>query len=397
MSFRDGPQASDVAYRGRRIVRGIATAAAVVTSLPAVAQPVPRLEIDVRALASANPLLLPGSDREAILLEATARPGIRFENSSGSSLDVGAEITHRGYTRQYGDFLVGHVDVAGEYRDSEYITVNGYASVARDVAIDLLTDSVESAVEPTSVRTAYVGRASVTWHPDEYSWVQPVVGIERFNFDRSDLLGDTRSVNASLAYRRRFSPNATFGARGGAISSRTTRLSTTRTYFLYATMDQRLSAGWRLTGEIGAERNGARTETLLGIGAWQPSRTRLSGQAQLCREAPAPAICVTVALNSEVSGLGGLQRRAVVTASLDKRLDERTTLALDVEYQRTVMQGELFPEFDAIRVELVAERAIGQDRRLGTTLQYLRRRLVDGSRIGAVLAGIRLTFSPSLR
>lgn len=397
MSFRDGPAAAIPARPPRRALPALAILAVTTMSSPVVAQPVPRLEVDLRALASANPLLLPGSDRGAILLEATARPGVRFETPTGSSFDLGAVITNRRYSRRYGNFVVGQIDATADHRDSEFLSIGGYASVARDVAIDLLTGSVESAVDPNSVRTAYVGRLSLTWHPDEYSWILPEIGIERYNFDRTELLGDTRSTSASLAYRRRTGPRTTLGARAGAILSDTARLSDTETYFLYATIDRRLGAGWRLTGEVGAERNGARTESLLGVGATQSARTRLSGQAELCREAPGPVICVTGSLNSEVSGLGGLQRRAVVGASVDGRLDERTTIAAEAEYQRTVMQGDVFPAFDAIRATGTVERSIRRDLRIGATLQYLRRRLVDGTRIGAAFAGLRLTFAPSLR
>lgn len=384
-----------------RRLRGPAAAglslAGIVLSTSGAAQPVPRIEVEVRTLASANPLLVTGENRGAALVEITARPGVRFADATGTSFDLGAVVTRRQYSRRYGGFLVGRVDAVAERRESEFLSYGVAATYSRDVAIDLLTSSVEGAADPTAIRTAFTARASLTWHPDEYTWILPELGFERYRYDRSALVGDTRAVSASLGLRRRMSPLTTIGVRAGTILSDTARLSATDTQFLYGTVDHRLNARWRVTGELGAERIGARIERLLGITAAQPARVRLSGRGQLCREAPGPVICAAAALNSEVSGLGGLQRRAVLTASVDHRLGEHVTMALDAEYQRTVMQGGFFPEFDAIRTVATVERTLRRDLRLGGTVQYLRRRLVDGTRVGAVFAGFQLVFTPQLR
>ncbi|UVO51472.1 hypothetical protein M0208_13520 [Sphingomonas sp. SUN019] len=392
-SSRDAPR---VTPQVRRIA-GSLSVLGLVVSAPAPAQPVPRLEVDIRALASENPLLVTGSDRGAALVEVSARPGVTFTTPTGSTFDLGAEISNRRYSRRYGNFVTGSVDAAANYRDSEYLSIGASAGFARELAVDLLTSSVESATDPTSIRTSYVGRASVTWHPDQYTWVLPEISAEKFSFTRTGLLGDTRAVTASLAYRRRTSERTTLGVRAGSIFSNTERLSDTSTQFLYATIAQRLDAHWRASGELGVERNSARTEDLLGIGIDQPARTLLSGRAELCREAPGPVICVAGSLNSEVSGLGGLQRRAVGSASYRTALGERTSIDLAAEYQRTVMQGSVFPAFDAIRATATVERSLSSDLTVAATLQYLRRRLIEGTRVGALFAGLQLTFTPSLR
>jgi hypothetical protein len=393
-SSRDGPSAP---ARARRRFAAAMPVVLAMTHAPAVAQTVPRLEVELSVLASENPLLLTGDDTGAVQTDLSARPGVRITTPTGSSFDLGAVITNRNYSRRFGNFVVGRVDAAADYRDSERLSIGAEASFSRDLAVDLLTGSVEAAVDPTSVRTGYGGRLSLAWRPDEYTSVLPAIGIDRFSFDRTNLLGDTRSIDASLAVRRRTGPRTTLGARAGAIFSDTARLSSTDTRFLYATIDRRLGASWRLTGELGLERAGARTETLLGATVAQPPRTRVSGRAELCRDRPDPVICLTAALNSEVSGLGGLQRRGVLTASFDQRLDERTTLGVDAEYQRTVMQADVFPDFDAVRAVATLERSVTREWRIGATLQYLRRRLVDGSRIGSGFAGLRLTYAPALR
>jgi hypothetical protein len=380
-----------------RLALPIASAHALMTAQGANAQAVPRLEVDLSALASDNPFLLPGRNTGAVLGELTARPGLTFETPTGSRADLGAEITHRRYSRRYGDFTIGRITGDALYRDSEFLSVNAGAILSRDVAVDLLTSSVEAATDPTSVRTGYVAYGSLTWRPNEYNQFVPEVRVERYDYQRSAFLGDTRAISGSLAYSRRTGPNTRLGARGGVVFSNTALLSDTSTQFLYATLDRRLNEGWRATGEVGVERNDDRVEAALGLRVIQRARTLLSGRAQLCRDAPGPVICIATSLNSEVSGLGGLQRRAVVSGTLDTRLAQRTTVRLEAEYQRTVMQGTLFPEFDAIRGLGTLTRTLRPDLRLGATVQYLRRQLVAGERIGAAFAGLQLTYIPSLR
>lgn len=380
-----------------RCATRIAPAVALVMAAPALAQPVPRLEVDLRVLASDNPFLLPGDGREAVLAEVTARSGLIFATPTGSSLDIEAVIASRQYSRRYGNFLIGHVGATGIHRDSEFLSVTASARFSRDAAVDLLTSSVEAATDPTSIRTGYVANAALTWRPDAYTQVVPEVRAERYDYERSALLGNTRAIAASLAYRRRTGPGTTLGARAGIVFSDTARLSDTSTQFLYATFDWRPGSGWRATGELGVERNDDRTEALLGLEVAQAARTLVSGRAQLCRDVPGSVICATGALNSEVSGLGGLQRRAVASASANLQLAERTTVRVEAEYQRTVMQGTLFPEFDAIRVVGIATRTLTRTLRLAGTLQYLQRRLVAGERVGALFAGFQLTYTPRLR
>lgn len=361
------------------------------------AQTVPRLTIESRVSGSQNPLLLPGDDRQALLLEVSARPGVNITTTDGSTFDLGAAIIDRGYSRRYGDYLVGNVAGRADYRDSEYLSIGVSASASRDVAVDLLTSSVEAAADPASVRDAYRGRLSLTAHADAHTWIRPEIGVEKSNFSDSNFLGDTRAIDASLAITKETSDRLRLGLRGGAIFSDTARLSSVSTQFVYATLDRQLSEGWRATGELGVERTGERTESLLGISARQPARFLLSGRGEFCRTAPDPVVCVRGSLNSEVSGLGGLQRRAVAGASFHRRLGESASLDLDAEYQRAVMQGDIFPPFDAIRATALLARKLTRALSLAGEVQYLRRRLIEGRRIGAAFLGLRLTYAVQRR
>lgn len=366
-------------------------------SVSATAQPVPRIEVDVRALASENPLLLAGGDTDAGLVEVTARPGVELTMPEGTSFDLSAVVTGRRYTRRYGGYVIGRADAVAGHRASEFVTYRANAGYSRDLAVDLLTTSIDGGIDPLSVRSGLFGGAGVTWRPNEYTSIIPAFSFEQFRYDRSSLIGDTRSLNGSVSLGRRTGPLTTIGVRAGGSLNRIERAGDIDTAFLYATIDRRLGGSWRLSGEIGAERVGARVETLLGAPIAQPARTRLSGRAELCRDTTGSVICASGALNTEVSGIGGLQRRAVFAATMDQRLGERTTASLNAEYQRTMMQGGILPDLDAIRAVGVVERRVRRDLTLGATLQYLRRRLIDGTRIGAAFAGVQITWAPQTR
>ncbi len=383
--------------RDRRILALCCAPISVVVTMPATGQTVPRLEVDAAVLLSENPLLIPGRDRQAAQVDLTVRPGIALTTATGSTFDLGGVLTERVYSRRYGRILIGRVDATATYRDSEFLSVGGSAAFARDSAIDLLTSSVEAVADPLSIRTNAVGRVFVRYQPDALTTIIPDMRYERTSYTRSPLLGSTRAFTTGIAYRRRFDARRTLGLRAGWGSSEGSRLTKFSTQLLYVTVDQQLSPGWRLTGELGAERIGGRTETLAGTTVRQPAGTRFNGRFDLCRIAPGPALCLGGLLSSEVSGLGGLQRRAVVTASANQRLGERTMLRTTAEYQRTQTRGTLFPPFDAIRAVAEVERSVSRRIAVTGTLQYLRRRLVEGDRVGATYAGFRLTYTPELR
>lgn len=380
-------------------MRALTHAALTVVALavPAGAQTVPRLEVDASVLTSANPLLLPGRKLGALQMDVSVRPGISRTSPDGSTFDLGAVITERAYSRFYGNVVVGRLDATAEYRRSEYLSIGGSASFARDLAVDLLTSSVEAAADPTSVRSAYRARMWITARPDAQTSLRSDFGFARSQFTRTGLLSDTRSVDASLAYTVRASERTQIGARAGLIASQAAGLPDTATQMVYATLDQQLSASWRATGEMGVERNGARDEPGLSGGAHRATRVLLSGRAALCRTVAGPSVCVRGALNTEVSGLGGLTRRAVIGTSVRHQLDRQTALDIGGEYQRSTMQGDVFPAFDAIRATAILERMIGRDLAVSGTVQYLRRRLIDGQRIGATFGGLRLTWSTARR
>lgn len=381
----------------RRMVARACLPIALAMTMPATAQTRPRLAFDLSQLLSDNPLLIPGTRRSAALIEATVRPGVTHTTSTGSTYDLAAILTSRSYSRRYGNIVIGRIDASTTQRDSEFLSFGGSVSFARDSAIDLLTSSVEAAADPTGIRNTAAGRVFVAYRPDAYTVILPEVRVERSTFARSELLGDTRAITTAIAYRRRFSTRRTLGLRVDWIASKASRQTGFDTFGLYGTIDQQLSAGWRIDAELGIARNGARTDLLGATPIRQPARMLLGGRFNLCRTAPEPAICASASLSSEVSGLAGLQRRAVAGVTVNQRLNETTVLRATAEYQRTHTQERLFPAFDAIRAVTTVERSLGRRIVVAGIVQYLRRRLIDGDRVGTVYGGLRLTFTPGIR
>jgi len=355
------------------------------------AQTVPRLTVDARVLTSENPLLLSGDDdRGAVLMEVTARPGVSITTANGSTVDLGAVVTERGYSRRYGSVVIGSLTGRVEYRDSEYFSVLVTGAASRDLAVDLLTSSVDAPADPSGARNAYTGQLSLAVRPDEHLRITPSIGISKSDFTNASILRNTRAIDIGLAVANQFSERLRLGGRGAVVFNDVAGLTSANTQFLYATADYRLGAAWRATGELGVERSDARSATLL-------ARVLLSGRGTLCYTAPEPTLCVNGSLNSEVSGVGGLQRRAVIGGSLHQRFGERTSLSVDAAYQRSFVQGDAFPPFDAIRTTALLERRIGRRVTVAAEVQYLRRRLVQGRRIGAGFAGVRLTYAVQRR
>ncbi|GGE90109.1 hypothetical protein [Sphingomonas prati] len=381
----------------RRCAFGGAAAIALVLASPIAAQTVSRLETDMSVFASHNPFLLPGRKRGALGVEASVRPSIAVRTADGSRYDLDAVITDRAYSRRYGNFVTGRVNASGEVRRSEYLTITASAGVARDLAVDLLTSSVEAAADPGSIRMAYRGRLSAIISPDAYTIIRPEIGYERSGFTGTDLLDDTRALDAGLAYVRRIDPVTRVGVRGGATFSKTRRASDLSTQRLYGTIERQLGGGWTATAELGAERSSSRTEAVLDAPVDQRARTLLSGRADLCRALPGPVLCVRGSLNSEISGLGGLQRRAVAGASYRQRIGRRSVVDLSGEYQRAMIQGDIVPSFDAVRATARFERTIGSTLTASAQVQYLRRRLIGGERIGAAFGGLQLTYAMDRR
>jgi hypothetical protein len=353
------------------------------------------LTLDAQALASSNPFLIPGPDRGAVLTQISASPEIKLTGDTGSSLDLNGTVTQKWFSQHYGQYLVGKFDAAGKYRRNEYLTVEADGGFSRDLAVDVLTSSIDAVVDPQSIRTDYDGALRLRWTPDAHTEIVPEVRYEASDYSDSTLLRNTRTFKADVSVSRRISPYTQIGVRAEALFNKAAGSVAQNSQALYATLKQDISEHWQLTAEIGAERTENRAgplqdQTVDG----SSSPTRLSGRAELCRKVPNGLACLAGLIDSEISGLGGLQRTMTGSATVTQKLSERSSVNGVVEYRHVEAQSGGFPGLDSLRATLKLDRRIGRAFTLSATAQYLRRQLVDGGWIGAAYGGLQLRFQP---
>lgn len=373
---------------------------------PANGRTEPRLEVDMSVLGSSNPLLLQGEHRGATLMEVAASPGITITSPGGSSLDAGGTIRYRHYTRRYGHYLLGDFRVEGHHRDSEYLTIGGWAGYSRALAIDLLASSDDAAGDPRGIRNSWFGGVDAAWRPDMYTLITPDVRFERAVYADSDLLRNAHALTLSLAYARRVGPRTSIGLRARDTMNAVTGMAGMNSMALYATLNRQLGPRARLLAELGVERAGRQIEWLEDVRMRRPGRTLLAGRVDLCREAEEGdqtlTGCLSAALNSEISGFGGLRRDATVSISLSKALGEHFKLRGTSEYRHsTLIGGSLVTTpsenmrtstTDALRNIVMLDWKLRRNVTLTGSAQYLRRQLVTGKRIGSAFIGLHLRY-----
>jgi hypothetical protein len=382
-----------------------------VVAVPAKGRVEPTLVVDMAVLASPNPLLLSGGHRGAVMIEVAASPGIIIRTPTGSTLDVSGTIRNRRYSRRYGHYLLGDFRMEGRYRDSEYLTVGAAAGYGRALAIDLLTSSADASGDPRGIRNSWFAGFDAAWRPDAYSLITPEFRFERATYSDSDLLRDASALTISLAWSRRIGPLTSIGLRARDTMNEVSGMAGMNSSALYLTLNRQLGERARFLAELGVERTGRQIEWLDGSTMRRPGRTLLAGRVDLCREGEERwqglTGCLSAALNSEVSGFGGLRRDAILSVTVSQPLGERFVLRGVSEYRHSSLIGgssgvgppgdERDSATDAVRNMLMLDWKLRPEITLTGTVQYLRRQLVTGRRIGAGFFGIQLRYEPRLR
>ena len=382
-----------------------------VEAIPANGRVEPRLVVDMAALVSPNPLLLSGGDRGAVMIEVAASPGITITTPTGSTIGINGTIRDRIYSRRYGHYMLGDFRMEGRHRDSEYLTVGAAAGYGRSVAVDLLTSSADASGDPQGIRNNWFAGMDAAWRPDAYSLVTPEIRIERAVYSDSTLLRNTRSLTTSLAYSRRIDPLTSIGLGARNTLNKVSGMAGMNSAALYLTLNRQLGEGTRFLAELGAERTGRQKERPGGDLIERPGRTLLAGRAELCREQKdrwqGLTGCISAALNSEVSGFGGLRRDAALSVTASQPLGEKFILRGVGEYRHSSLiggsTGIMVPgdrrdsATDAVRTMLMLDWKLRPDITLTGSLQYLRRQLITGRRIGSGFFGIQLRYEPRLR
>ncbi len=363
---------------------------------PAVGQTVSKLSFDTQLVGSPNPFLLPGPDRSALMVQISAKPELKLSEQTGSQLDLAGTVAQKWYSQHYGNYLVGDFTAAGTYRDSEHLSVDASAGFSHDLVVDELTTSIDGAVDPQSVRTAYSGRLLIKWHPNAHVQIQPELSYENSSYQNSALLRDTRIIGLALSASKQISPFMEIGVRGRALFSKAENTPKANSQAVYATLKWDMAEHWKLSGQLGAERTSDHIEQLPGQTVNQPARTALSGRGELCRETAHGTGCLTVEATNGISGIGGLERTISALASVTQKISSRASVMGTAEYRRSTTQGNAYPSLGAFRATAKLERQIGHNLACSALFQYQRRQLTDGHWVSAPFGGLQLRFQPRL-
>ncbi|KMS56674.1 hypothetical protein V474_15780 [Novosphingobium barchaimii LL02] len=379
---------------------------------PAEARTEPKLEVDTAIFASSNPLLLSTGKAGAVMVEVAASPSVTITTQNGSTLLIAGTLRRRDYSRLYGHFLLGDARVEGRYRHNEYLNIGFAAGFERMLALDLLTSSPDGASDPGAIRNNWFSGVDAAWTPNAYELITPEVRVERTYYTGSNLLLDAKALSMGVGYSRRTGPRTSIGLRVHNSISSVAAMGNVNTAALYATFNRKLPDHVKVLVEFGASRTGEQKEISSGFAATRPGRTLLAGRLELCREdgewaRRGPTGCFSTSLDTEVSGLGGLRRNAIVSLSVMQPVGAKFVLRGSGEFRHSTLVGgapaigppDTFGDgaTDALRAMGALDWKLHPQIMLTGNVQYARRQAVTGDRIGAAYFGIQLTFKPRTR
>ena len=239
----------------------------------------------------------------------------------------------------------------------------------------------------------YSARAGLIWQPDAYFQFQPEFRWEKSHYPQPSVLRDTRVLAGQFAASRRMSSYTRLGGRVEVANILTDTQSDFTSVSGFITLEQRISPHWRANVEAGAERNGAHDVRIPGATpVREAARTRFAGRAELCHERSRLTICADASVDSEVSGLGSLQRRWAASLTATRRLSQSLTLAVAGEFQHASVQGANLPSLDSVRADARIDWRLSPRLSLSTLVEYRRRELLTGNTVDAGFLGIRLRY-----
>ncbi|MGF7149078.1 hypothetical protein FHS96_002720 [Sphingomonas zeicaulis] len=382
LSFRDRPPVS-------RLLFGAIAAPAAIFAPKCLAQTEVRLEADANVLYSDNPFLSTEKNTDTAAAEIVARPEVEVQLGPGTTIEVGGRAGFRQYSRRYGNFVTGRGDATFRHRDSEYLTLMTNIGYSRELAADVLTDSIDAAVDTRQIREAYGARTSVEYNPNARWQFVTDGGWQKTRYPGSTLLQATNAYDVGLTASRRVSELMTVGLRGEFTSSRIANGGKTEAKSIGVTVARRLNANWRADATAGIE--WASLGGLPGIpNNNQNDRSRFSGSVNLCYDPRRMTLCLTGAIRSEVSGLGGLQRETAVGATLAVPTSTRGRVTASADYRRAQLPG--FGDTDVLRGSAAYEHRVTETLSVRAGADYLQRTRADGDRVGAVVLQIGVTY-----
>lgn len=375
--------------RNRMLVGALATAPAALFAPKCLAQTEVRLEADATVLYSDNPFLIPEGKTSSAAAEIVARPEIEVPLGPGTSLEVDGRAGFRQYERRYGNFFTGRADATFRHRDSEYLTLTSNAAYSRELTADSLTDSIDAAIDTRRIRESYGLRTSVQYDPNARWQFVADAGWQKTRYPGSDLLATTNAYDLGFTASRKVSALMSVGVRGAFTSSRIANGGETQAKSVGLTVNRRLNAHWRVDATAGIE--WAQLGSLPGIpDNNQNDQSRFSGTVNLCYDPRRLTLCLTGAIRSEVSGLGGLQRETAVGATLAIPTSTRGRVTASADYRRARLPG--FGATDVLRGSAAYEHRLTETLSVRAGADYLQRTRVTGDRVGAVVVQVGVIF-----
>ena len=294
------------------------------------------LDFDTNVLLSDNPFLTTEKEQATGAVELIVRPRVDLKLDPKTDLNFAGQLGFRQYSKRYGNFVTGRSDLRLRHRRSEYLTISGQASYARDLVSDSLADSIDFAVDTRSIRESIDARTSVAWNPDAITTIIGDGGWRQLRYPDSTLLSTTKAYDFGVAANRRMSERLTLGVEAHKTLSNVVNGEDTSVTSLNATAVRRFSAFWYAGTRLGIEWS----KIYDPVGLTRQNRSRFNGDAHICYEPSRTTACLRSAIGSEVSGLGGIQREFSIGTDISHRISEFGTIIADADYRRARLPGD---------------------------------------------------------
>jgi hypothetical protein len=367
----------------------LATLGMTLGATPSAGQSPVRLEADAKLILSDNPFLLGGDDTESAAVEITARPEATWSLGPASSLDLSGVAAYRRYTRRYGDFLTGRADLEINHRDSEFLSLGGRVSYARDLPADALTESIDFSVDSRTIRESVSAHSSIEWNPSAHMQITGAAGWEKLRYPGSAWLSSISAYHLDLGASRRVSETTSLGAEASATFTDMAGSGNLSAKAIRATVAHRLGPIWQANAQLGVEWTGVDAPG-------GEERGQLSGSGRLCYQPERLELCATTSLQSEVSGFAGLQREFHIGMMARRRLDERSSLSGSAAY-RSAELGVAGNRTKALHLATAYERRLSEMLSLTGSVDYLNRTFLTGERNDAVILRIGIAVGRERR
>ena len=285
--------------------------------------------------------------------------------------------------------MTGRADIEVSHRDSEYLSLGGRVSYARDLPADALTESIDFSVDSRTVRESVSAHSSIEWNPSARTQITGAASLERLRYPGSAWLSSISAYHMDLGASRRVSETTSLGVEGSATFTDMAGSGNLSAKAIRATVVHRLGPIWQADAELGVEWTGVDAP-----GGEQ--RAQLSGSGRLCYQPERLEICATTSLQSEVSGFAGLQREFHIGMMARRRLDERSSLSVSAAY-RSADLGVAENRTKALQLTTAYERRLSERFSLTGSVDYLNRTFLTGERNDAAIIRIGITFGRERR